>query len=143
MSDIDKSIGFIINYTTRNMRRYATDVLKREGLDITVDQWGIIQMLNEANAPINHTALSDKMLKDKPTLTRIVDILVKKDLVERLPSPSDRRALLLQLTKKGHQKVKEATPIVDEIRNTLSANITDKEMDQLKGVLDKINRSIS
>ena len=104
MGKIDESYGFQMNYTVRNMRRYSTEVFKKEGLDITIDQWGVLQILDENGGNLNHTQLSNLMLKDKPTLTRIVDLLCKKGLTERIPSEDDRRVLNIHLTKPGKKK---------------------------------------
>ncbi len=142
MDQIRDSFGFKLNYTTRNMRRYSNERLKAAGLDITVDHWGILKILSENTQGLNSSALSEIMLKDKPTVTRMVDVVVKKGLVRRVPSKLDRRVTTLELTSKGNERVSQALPIVQEIRSFMSQKLTDKDLVLLSEILQRIDATI-
>ncbi|RLD08066.1 MAG: hypothetical protein DRI65_03230, partial [Chloroflexota bacterium] len=47
------------------------------------------------------TALSDRLLRSKSQITRVVDLLEKNNIVQRTMDPLDRRAQLVVLTKAG------------------------------------------
>ncbi len=51
--------------------------------------------------------LAKSMGLDKSTLSRTIDSLVKKGLVDRVPNPSDRRYTLINLTKGGESICKQ------------------------------------
>ena len=53
---------------------------------------------------------------DKTTLLVTLDELESGGLAERRPSPGDRRARVIRVTKKGEQTVREAQRIGDRIR---------------------------
>lgn len=142
MDQIRDSFGFKLNYTTRNMRRYSNERLKAAGLDITVDHWGILKILSEHSSGLNASALSGIMLKDKPTITRMVDVVVKKGLVRRVPNELDRRVTTLQLTAKGKERVSQALPVVQEIRTFISQKLTDKDLVLLSEILATIDATI-
>ncbi|MBO3697898.1 MarR family winged helix-turn-helix transcriptional regulator [Roseivirga sp. E12] len=142
MDQISNSFGFKLNYTTRNMRRYSNEKLKAAGLDITVDHWGILKILSEQDNGLSSSALSDIMLKDKPTITRMIDVVVKKGLVQRTPSTEDRRVITLALTPLGKDRVSQALPVVQEIRSFMSQKLTDKDLQDLSRILQKIDSAI-
>jgi DNA-binding MarR family transcriptional regulator len=81
--------------------------------------------------------------KDHPTLTRILDLLCKKDLVERRASPTDRRSFIIHLTENGIQKQKEWAPIVAEIRTKAWENLSEKDYEDLKRILNTIYQTLS
>lgn len=142
MDQIRDSFGFKLNYTTRNMRRYSNDKLKEAGLDITVDHWGILKILHEHQDGLNSSGLSEIMLKDKPTVTRMVDVVVKKGLVARIPNDNDRRVTTLKLTTSGKKRVLKAIPVVSEIRAFMSHKLTDKDLSDLSRILKRIDSAI-
>lgn len=47
--------------------------------------------------------MADHMCVDKSTLSRTIDGLVKKELVDRIPDSRDRRFLIVKLSEKGKQ----------------------------------------
>ena len=142
MDLISDSFGFQMNFTTRNMRRYSNEALKQAGLDITVDHWGILRILEENKGCLNASQLSKIMLKDKPTMTRMVDVIEKKQLVERKPDPTDRRATMIHLTKEGTLRVKKAHAVVKDVRSHIGSLLTEKDLKDLNRILGRINQAI-
>lgn len=142
MDTLQQSISFLLNYTTRNMRRYAADRLARENAGITVDQWGVLAILHENKRGLSNAELATRMLKDRPTVTRIVDILVREKLVERLADMKDRRRLRLRLTADGKKKIKAISPLVQQIRGELAGGMSAKDRTELIRILSKMNSTI-
>lgn len=67
--------------------------------DISVTQCNALEALQRA--PLTLGQLTDELLLDKSTTSRVVDALVRKGYVERTAHPSDRRALQIRSTTKG------------------------------------------
>src|SRR5690606_28009310 len=105
--------------------------------DLTVDQWIVLKNLHE-NPELTNKEVAELCGKDQPTLTRIVDLLIKKKLVERIPHTQDRRALTLQITKDGEQKIEEIAPKVTEFRMQAWQNLTEEDFDHFTRILNKI-----
>ncbi len=142
MDSLDRSFSFWLNYTTRNMRRYASEVLARENAGITVDQWGVLKLLDEHGGQLNNGRLTELMLKDRPTVTRIVDILCREGMVTRAIDQDDRRRMQVALTTKGRKRIAKVGPIVQSIRDEMSRGITKKEHDELLSTLHRLNQRI-
>lgn len=140
MERLDHSFSSMIEYTSRNMRRYSTGRLQQLG--VTVDQWGVLRLLDESGGAVSFGDMSARLLRDKPTLTRIVDILVRDSLVTRHEDPDDRRRIRIGLTKTGAAKVRKAARVVSALRSEASRGITKRELSELHRILLKINQNI-
>ena len=141
MAEIKDSIGYLINYTTRNLRKYAANLFRQNELDITMDQWAILNITKD-NGGISHlTLLSEMMAKDPPTITKMVDLLCKKNYLERKLDENDRRKWNLVITTDGIKREAQAYKIVQEIRKKITSSLTKKEIEELKHILSKINKT--
>jgi len=70
--------------------------------DISVTQCYALETL-VGLGPSRSQALAEALRLDKSTTTRVVDALVRKGYVERLPDPDDARAVSLRVTASGRQ----------------------------------------
>lgn len=70
--------------------------------DISVTQCYALEALVE-QGPMRSKALSDVLKLDKSTTTRVVDALVRKGYVARLPDTEDARAVSLKVTTSGRR----------------------------------------
>lgn len=134
--------SFLLDRTNRKIKQYAQNRFKAENFDITVDQWLIIKTLSQNNDQ-NQSQLAELTGKDHPTLTRILDLLVKKKMAERTASANDRRSFIIHLTTHGIQKFEEWSPIVAEIRTKAWENLSEKDYKDLKRILNNIYQSLS
>ena len=142
MDSLPQSLSFLLNYTTRNMRRYAGEVLSREHAGVTIDQWGVLKILDESGGALTNAELAGRMLKDRPTVTRIVDILVRERLVTRVPDKLDRRRLRLHLTRAGRGKIAAMGPLVQRIRDDLGSGLAESDRQALIRALAGLNDTI-
>lgn len=69
--------SFILDQTAKKVKQFAQSSFAEKGFDITVDQWTILKALYETDQ-LSQKELAKRCGKDQPTLTRIVDILLKK-----------------------------------------------------------------
>jgi DNA-binding MarR family transcriptional regulator len=137
-----KRYSFILERTAKKVKQFAQNSFSENEFDITVDQWTIIKTLYESDNLLQKE-LAEKCGKDQPTLTRIVDLLIKKGLTERVIHPSDRRSLYLHLTDEGRKKVEELSPSVATIRMKAWDNLTDEDFSSFTRILDKIYNNLS
>lgn len=133
--------SFLLDRTARKVKQYAQHQFKTGEFDVTVDQWLVLKNLSE-NELLSQTELANLVFKDHPTLTRIVDLLCKKGYVERVPHPQDRRSFQLHLTETGLAKVSELKPKILEIREKAWENLTTKDFEEFKRILDTIYKNL-
>lgn len=142
MQKADTIFSFMLDYTTRNMRRYAAETFADERLGITVDQWGVLLLLRDHAGGLSNRELAERMVKDKPTTSRIIDVLVRKSLVARKADQNDRRLLRIGLTAKGRATAKRAEPIVTRLREEIGSSLTKAQQKGLVDCLDLLNERI-
>ncbi len=133
--------SYLLDRTSRRIKQFATQRFKEANFDITVDQWHILKHL-DINNDKNQSDLAELTGKDHPTLTRIIDLLCKKNLTQRKQHPTDRRSFLVTLTANGEEKMKQWTPIVTNIRMKAWENLSEKDYNDLKRILDTIYQTL-
>jgi MarR family transcriptional regulator for hemolysin len=69
--------------------------------------------------PSAQVEIANRMGIEKPTLTRMLDMLEADKLVERMPDPSDRRAKLIRLTPEGETTLAAASQVAADLRAVL------------------------
>jgi DNA-binding MarR family transcriptional regulator len=132
---------FKLDATLKRIRNYWQKTFDANKKDITVDQWLLIENLYK-HKKITHNELAKMTSKDITTVSRIIELLVRKELVVREGSPQDRRKVFLQLTTKGTEKYKEVRPLVLEMRKTGWAGLTEDDYTELTRILDAIYQNI-
>jgi DNA-binding MarR family transcriptional regulator len=134
--------SYLLDKTARKVKQYAQRQFNFLEFDITVDQWLVIKNLHNKN-DLNQSELAELTGKDNPTLTRIIDLLCKKNLVERRINPSDRRSFTVHLTDYGEKKITEFSPQISEIRMKAWENLSEDDYDNLKRILNTIYNNLN
>jgi DNA-binding MarR family transcriptional regulator len=110
-------------------------VLEEHGLSRT--QFRLLSHLNGEEGQ-RLTTLSDRLLLNKSTITRVVDQLEEAGLVQRIADPGDRRAQRVILTLKGGaQRQQAANDHLQSLEHRM-ATLTDAERDELRALLAKL-----
>lgn len=129
--------SFLLDCTARRVKQYAQTRFNDGDFGITVDQWSILKTLN-SYPDLSQKELADLCGKDQPTLTRIIDLLVKKGFVERAMHHLDRRSFIVHLSENGKRKIEELAPQVRAIRMKAWENLEENDFHDLKRILDTI-----
>ncbi len=111
----------------------------RDRFGLSIWQWRVIALLG---APGSLTAqqVAEQAAMDKMTVSRAVSGLLKRDLVTRISSPTDRRARILRLTKLGQQIHDEIAPLAKEQEKVLLSGMSKTEIAQLFALLERLEQ---
>ncbi len=114
------------------------EALKPFGL--THAQLNALYILYEADpAPVSAKELKEKILVSNPDVTRLLDRLVKKDYVNRITCPENRRKIEISLTEKGRDLFLNAHLATKQaIGSYFQDQITEDEASELRRILHKI-----
>ncbi|MCS6890147.1 MAG: MarR family transcriptional regulator [Rhodovarius sp.] len=77
-------------------------VLRRAGVPVPV--WRVLAALSGSQGE-TVSGLADACLLQQPTMTKLLDRMVRDGLVKRLPDPRDRRVVRIQMTPRGEALV--------------------------------------
>ncbi|RMA56743.1 MarR family winged helix-turn-helix transcriptional regulator [Ulvibacter antarcticus] len=139
---IEEVILFQIDKTSKVAKQYSQREFDRLGLEITVEQWILLKIVHESN-DISQKELAEKSLRDPASITRTLDLLQKKELINRLPIPENRRQYSIDLSKKGVVFIKTNMPLVDAHRKKSIEGLSEKEQRNLNELLKRIQENMS
>ena len=104
---------------------------------ITVTQWVVLMYLHDGLA-INASDLCLQLQHDSGALTRVIDQLEGRGLVQRERSREDRRAVQLRLTAAGSETVATLIPVVVDTLNHALRDFSRAEAEELNRLLGKL-----
>jgi DNA-binding MarR family transcriptional regulator len=104
---------------------------------------GLVLGLLRDHGPLSPSALGDKLIVTRATVTGVVDSLERRGYVERTPNPQDRRSLLIRLTPSGRKVLAEVRSIVHDHERDWMQEFTDEELSSLIGALHRIQSVLS
>jgi len=111
------------------------------GSDITATQWVVLMHLRDGLA-INASDLCAQLRHDSGALTRVIDQLEARGLVQRERSREDRREVQLRLTDAGIKTVASLIPTVVDKFNFALRDFSRAEASELNRLLIKLITSL-
>lgn len=125
-------------FVTANYLRSKHDaVLQKYGL--TSPQYNVLRILKGAYPNgYPRCEIISRMIDPAPDVTRLVDRLVKENLVERYNSEADKRLSLTRITEKGIKLLNKIRPDIDDLNKLISSHLTNEEKKNLSDLLEKI-----
>ena len=129
----------IINLTfTVNQLNYQFEKhLRKHGL--TPQQYNILRVLQgfRSQSPVSIGFIKERMLEKNSDVSRLVDRLYRKGLVERKEKKTNRRQKEIDITEKGIRLLSDIKDCEKKV-DTLLLNLSEDEVVQLNRLLDKI-----
>lgn len=129
------NLGFLLGKSAQIKDRFLDQYLAVE--DITSSQVKVLFMVfflkNQRSSDI-----SKALNVDGSAITRMLDRLEKKELIQRCVDPDDRRSTLIELTEKGHAITGRAVPLANNAIDKLTECLTTDEKQNLSHCLGKI-----
>lgn len=99
---------------------------------------GILLLTLAEIAPARMQDLARAMARDKSQITRAVQALEGKGLIERAPCPDDARAVLMRLTDEGRATVAIFQEAVAEALGGILGPLTPSEIEQFRAMLRRL-----
>lgn len=134
------SIFYTIEKTIKAYRKFAQRNIKNKKIKITIDQ--ALTLLFIANKPeLQQKEIAKLIFKENASLTRIIELLSKKEYINRSFNENDRRRSKLEISKKGKNTIKNVIPIIKKNRVDALKGISKNELLQLNETLNKIYKN--
>lgn len=133
---IEQKLLLNIFYTNNWLRTKHDSVFKQ--LDLTEQQYNVLRILRgQFPKPCNLKLIKERMLDKMSDTSRIIDKLLKKELVERTQCSDDRRNVDILISEKGMELI-NSLDYVDENIYHLFKTLTKEDIEVLNNLLDKI-----
>ena len=130
--DMERNLGFVIS----DLQRLITTAMDKElkSLGLTRSQLRVILHLSREDG-LTQVRIADDLQMGKVAIGGLLDRLEGKELVERRPHPTDRRATLIFLTDKADALYKPILKSGAYVTGQMLANISPVEQDRLVDLL--------
>ena len=139
---LSKEIAVYLNLSACKLKQYTAAMLKQSNVGLTPEQFLLIDLLWN-NGPMSQQKMADSMQKDKNSITKLVDALEKKGLVERCKDPNDRRSNTLVLTKKAENMKSGAKEAGISMLDKVLDGISEEELKAFLDTLGKLTNNMS
>lgn len=128
-------VGYLVSRAQSLMRPQIEAVFDKQ--DLTFSQWRVLMCLRDGIA--NTCAdISRELSHDSGSLTRLVDQLDRRGLIQRTRDRKDRRVVTLALTAAGRAAIKAAMPHVVAHFNDVLDGFTPREAKMLITLLTRL-----
>ncbi|MBD1574473.1 MarR family transcriptional regulator [Vibrio sp. S17_S38] len=129
-------IGRMIHLVNQHKDRLLSAHLSP--IDITPAQFKVLAVI-EVEGIYSPVEISKALSIDCGSMTRMVERLVKKSLIEKQPNPNDKRGVLLSLTTLGVEILEQCLEIIaTHVGPKLTGDLNSEEIDQLLGLLTRM-----
>ena len=132
---IDDSYGYLIRRLQASLLRHIDR--RFQLFDLTALQWSPLLLLAQKKGN-TAAALARNLDIDTGAMTRMLDRLESKKLVQRTRSTGDRRVVHLELTREGQRVVQQVPFVLAEVLNLHLEGFAPAEMKQLMGFLRRM-----
>jgi DNA-binding MarR family transcriptional regulator len=130
------SVGYLIKRSHSLMLDVMEPVLEAHGF--TFVQYQIMAWLRDGIA-VNPKDLCTQFRHNSGALTRVIDQLAERGLLERSRRDRDRRKVELELTPAGREVIASLIPLVVDKLNLALADFSSEEVQELMRLLLKLN----
>ena len=137
-----ETIGRIKRLEVILMRRLSANY--KVSYQLSHWEFDVLATLRRAGTPycLSPTSLFDSMMVSSGTMTNRLQHLEKKELIERVDNPEDKRSLLVQLTSKGLELIDKAVASHVALENNLMQDMSKEELTIINLLLNKIENQL-
>lgn len=128
----------------RQVRDASRDCLQREvaraGHELSFSQYLTIKALAQGSAGVSELARAADL--HPGAMTRLLDRLAERGVVERVTDPADRRAVVVSLTASGQAIWRDVQPCAQRIHERALAGIDEATRAQLMRLVEQVRDNL-
>ena len=133
------SVGYLVKRAHSLMLDIMEPVIEQRGFSFI--QYVVLTCLNDGIA-VNPKDICTQYRHDSGALTRVIDQLAERGLLERVRRDRDRRKVELQLTPAGRETIESLIPLVVDKLNEVLTDFSKAEVQVLLRLLVKLNTTL-
>jgi DNA-binding MarR family transcriptional regulator len=109
---------------------------------VTPVQYLVLRSLRRAGvAGMPSNQIVREMTTHDPDMTRLLDKLEKRGIIQRRRDPDDRRIYRVSMTRAGARLLKNLTKLTRDLHRLQFATVTRKQTESVSRLLDTINQA--
>lgn len=131
---VESSVGFLIKQLAQTLGRELDR--RMADLGLTDAQWKPLLMLHKGGCS-TAMDLARSACHDTGAVTRLLDRLEAKALIQRTRSAEDRRVVNLELTEEGKRVAADIPGVIADLANQVLAGFSPEEFTQFQDLLGR------
>ena len=137
MERLDQIFFYTLEKSIKSYRQFAQRSMLKQGFDLTIDQWLVLKSIID-NPGVTQNEIAEAVFKDFSSVTRIIDLLVKKGYLSREMHPDDRRRFKLKPTIKADENLTAMAPVTMHNRKIALKGVSKEEAQLVQKCLMRI-----
>lgn len=139
---LNKQVGVFLNLVHCQFKQYLNKIFQDHGFNLTPEQFLVMDTLWD-DGVLSQQQIADIIIKDKNSVTKLIDALEKKGLVIRKTDEQDRRLNKIHLTDKALSLKESITIIALESTDRIIKDIPKEDLINFVKVLNKMSNNMS
>lgn len=131
--DLSQYLAFLLASAHRRMRIGIGQSIGDE--DFNEEHWRVLQVLSDEQGR-SMGELAEKVLLNGPALTKNIDKLVSRGVVQRAADPTDNRRVLVYISDLGLETVARLKERIDAHHESIEEALGPRKTNQLKRLLE-------
>lgn len=124
---LENALPFLLHGLYQRIRATTYRAFNEHGLELTPEQWIVLARLWQRDGR-TVSELSESTLRDKPTMSRILDSMERSGLVTRVVDRTDARSRIISLTREGKALRKKLVPVAKTLVQRLEAGVPEEDL---------------
>lgn len=109
---------------------------------ITRQQYEVLSILNDnSDQPMNLNNVKSYLRENVPDISRIVQRLVEKRLINRARQANDKRNSAISINNEGLNLIKKIEPVLKKKMDKFFGALTSEELKELSRIISKVNQN--
>ena len=130
-------------YTSAHIKKHAAQFFRQHRLtDVQFNVMMLLMHQGGEKGGLTQVELSRMMLVNRANITSLIDRMENGGLVERMPSPSDRRSNIVRLTHLGREKLAAVEGVYHEQVRTIMAVLDPPRLNEFIAMLEDIRENL-
>lgn len=129
----EPNLGVLLFLPYRHLEQRVLAAVVEAGYPITLSQARVFQRVADEGSRLTDLAAASQVTKQ--TAGFLVDQLAAAGYVERVADPSDARARLVRITRRGREAIAVAAAVQAEVEGEWRAHLGDRDTERLRAAL--------
>jgi DNA-binding MarR family transcriptional regulator len=141
MIDYEKIPLHWVNRLSFLTRKNLSQKFEDNGFSISTEEWAILLIL-WSKGEQTPSALADVTFRDRTTITRFIDQMVKKGIVIREHDEKDRRRVLIKTSERGRNLEQELVPIARDVIAMATKGLSPQDIETTIQTLSRMTHNL-
>ena len=137
--DFRRRVDFVMRQGWKNIEKMYNNEASKYNVTFSIG-FTLISIDPENGSP--STSIGPIMGLESNSISRILNSMENKHLINRRPNPNDGRSIIISLTKLGHKKREIVTQKISQFKNLLRSRIDPYDLDTFLRVSTQVNEII-